>query len=118
LVRWRSAETATLNYTSWVCRGAHYRYAPGVTELKFVKSSFCGSGACVEVAFVKSSFSCSDGCVEVDRTSASPDILVRDSKDPSIAPMRFTADEWQAFTAGVKAGEFDLYGLGGVDGLV
>jgi hypothetical protein len=47
-----------------------------------------------------------------------PDILVRDSKDQSITPMRFTADEWQAFIAGVKAGEFDLYGLGGVDGLV
>jgi hypothetical protein len=76
------------------------RYAPDVTD--FRKSSYCGSGA----------------CVEVDRTSATPDILVRDSKDPSIAPMRFTADEWHAFTAGVKAGEFDLYGLGGVDGLV
>jgi hypothetical protein len=68
------------------------RYAPDVTELKFLKSSYCGSGA----------------CVEVDLTSAAPDVLVRDSKDLSIPALRFTADEWAAFVAGVKAGELDV----------
>ena len=32
---------------------------------------------------------------------------VRDSKDPSGAALMFTAAEWAAFTAGVRAGEFD-----------
>jgi hypothetical protein len=31
---------------------------------------------------------------------------VRDSKDPSRSPLRFTASEWAAFRAGVIAGEF------------
>ncbi|MGH8920498.1 MAG: DUF397 domain-containing protein [Actinomycetes bacterium] len=31
---------------------------------------------------------------------------VRDSKDPTGPALRFTAAEWVAFTAGVKAGEF------------
>ena len=33
--------------------------------------------------------------------------LVRDSKDPDGPRLQFTASEWQAFIAGVKAGEFD-----------
>lgn len=53
------------------------------------RSSFCEQGACAEVAF--------DGDA----------VLVRDSKDPDGGVLRFTADEWAAFTAGVKAGEFD-----------
>lgn len=56
------------------------------------KSSFSGNGggSCVEVAH-------HDGL-----------ILVRDTKDRSKAPHRFTRTEWEAFTAGVRAGEFDL----------
>jgi hypothetical protein len=34
--------------------------------------------------------------------------LVRDTKDGGHGPvLRYTAAEWQAFIAGVKAGEFD-----------
>jgi hypothetical protein len=33
---------------------------------------------------------------------------VRDSKNPGGPKLAFAADEWRAFTAGVKAGEFDL----------
>lgn len=33
---------------------------------------------------------------------------VRDSKDPDGAALAFTPDEWEAFTAGVRGGEFDL----------
>jgi len=29
---------------------------------------------------------------------------LRDSKDPSLPPHRFTPDEWNAFLAGVRAG--------------
>ncbi|MGH3920023.1 MAG: DUF397 domain-containing protein [Pseudonocardiaceae bacterium] len=32
---------------------------------------------------------------------------VRDSKDPTGPALMFTATEWSAFTAGVRAGEFD-----------
>ena len=49
---------------------------------------------------------CSAGnCVGVRST---PDgVEVVDTKDG--AALRFTADEWAAFVAGVKAGEFDLH---------
>lgn len=82
-------------------------------QTEFRKSSYSAGGDCVEVAFVGDGFAgptyCADtACVEVDVASAAPDVLVRDSKDLSIPPMRYTADEWKAFVAGVKAGEFDL----------
>ena len=35
-------------------------------------------------------------------------IAVRDSKDPAGPKLAFTAPEWEAFTAGVRDGEFDL----------
>jgi hypothetical protein len=34
-------------------------------------------------------------------------VLIRDTKDPSAVPQRFSKDEWLAFVQGVKAGEFD-----------
>ncbi|MGX6604307.1 DUF397 domain-containing protein [Micromonosporaceae bacterium Da 78-11] len=52
------------------------------------KSSRCGSNACVEVAKIDNEY------------------LVRDSKNPDMSPLSFTADEWTAFVAGVEAGEF------------
>jgi hypothetical protein len=54
------------------------------------KSSFCGSSACVEVA-----------------TTSDGGVLVRDSKHPGGAVLEFTESEWVAFTAAVRAGEFD-----------
>jgi hypothetical protein len=35
-------------------------------------------------------------------------IAVRDTKDASKNTLQFTSDEWQAFIAGVKNGEFDF----------
>jgi Domain of unknown function (DUF397) len=55
------------------------------------KSSFCASGECVEVA-------AHDGKV-----------FVRSSKQPDKS-VCYTPDEWLAFTAGCKAGEFDDIG--------
>jgi Domain of unknown function (DUF397) len=57
----------------------------------FTVSSFCSLGNCVEVA-------------------RSPDgtVLVRDTKDPVRHALSFTDEEWVAFVAGVKAGEFDF----------
>ena len=59
--------------------------------IEFRVSSFCSLGACVEVG-------------------QSPDgaVLVRDTKDRMQQALSFTADEWTAFVAGVKAGEFDF----------
>lgn len=55
-------------------------------ELSWVRSSFCESNGCVEVAIDRAIY------VKADH---GPEVLV------------FTAEEWQAFIAGVKAGEFD-----------
>lgn len=54
-----------------------------------------------------SSFSGSTGnCVAV-ASLAGGRWAVRDSKDPDGPVLVFTASEWAAFTAGVRAGEFD-----------
>jgi hypothetical protein len=54
----------------------------------WVRSTFCGTGTCVEVAR------------DVD------DILVRDSKDPDGPVLRVSREAWEAFTQGVADGEF------------
>jgi hypothetical protein len=59
-----------------------------VTEFKI--SSFCNFG----------------GCVEVGR-SAEGAVLVRGTQDRALQ-LAFTDEEWTAFVAGVKAGEFDF----------
>lgn len=55
----------------------------------------------------KSSYSADQGnCVEVAEL---PDgtIGMRDSKHPAAAVLTFSADQWAAFLAGCKAGEFE-----------
>ncbi len=61
-------------------------------DLDWRTSSFSGDngGSCVEVAFLP------DGGV-----------AVRDTKDRTLPPHRYTAAEGDAFLAGVRAGEFD-----------
>ena len=56
--------------------------------------------------FKISSFSNFGGCVEVGRT-ADGAVLVRDTKDRALQ-LAFTDEEWAAFWAGVKKGEFDF----------
>jgi len=59
------------------------------------------------VVFRKSSRSGGQGnCVEVAVTAGG--IQVRDSKNTTGPVLNFTESEWEAFTAGAKAGEFDL----------
>jgi len=56
--------------------------------------------------WIKSTYSLSNGdCVEVQREDST--VSVRDSKDPSGPVLTFTPDQWKAFTAGCRAGEFD-----------
>jgi Domain of unknown function (DUF397) len=60
-------------------------------ELHWRTSSFTDNGTCVEVADLP------DG-----------GRLVRDTKLGEASPvLQYTAAEWRAFIAGVKAGEFD-----------
>ena len=74
-------------------------------EINFFSSAGCATSNCVEVGFHPAS-SCANGsCVEVSHVE--DQVLVRDSKDPSQTPLSFTYSEWDAFIAGVKAGEFD-----------
>jgi hypothetical protein len=70
----------------------------------WIRSIYCGGGSCVEVQQRRSSYCSGSNCVETvfDGT----DVLVRDSKDPDGPVLAFTADEWEAFLEGVKAGEF------------
>ncbi|HYN18988.1 MAG TPA: DUF397 domain-containing protein, partial [Actinomycetes bacterium] len=51
-------------------------------------------------------YSGTNGCVEV--AVVEDVIAVRDAKDPSGPVLRFTAQEWGAFLAGARDGEFDL----------
>jgi hypothetical protein len=64
-----------------------------LTSAKWRKSSYSGTtgGNCVEVA-----------------QNLPGAVAVRDSKDPDGPKLAFGPDEWLAFTAGVKAGEFFL----------
>jgi hypothetical protein len=57
--------------------------------------------------WIKSSYSTAQGnCVEV--APLRDGIAVRDSKDKTGPVLKFRTDDWSAFTAGVKAGGFDL----------
>lgn len=69
-------------------------------------SSFCESNACVEVSWRTSSRrQIENGCVQPAQVDEV--MLVRDSKNPDGPVLTFTRDEWDAFVAGVRAGEFD-----------
>jgi Domain of unknown function (DUF397) len=91
-----------------------------LTGVRWRKASYTSSnGNCVEVGvWTKSSHSSTaSSCVEVTATQetetaphkSAEDVLymVRDSKDPDGPKLAFTTAEWDAFTAGVKDGEFD-----------
>lgn len=57
--------------------------------LTWRSAAACGAGSCVEVALFGA------------------EVLVRDSKHPSGAVLRYSLDEWAAFADGVRLGEFD-----------
>ncbi|MBL8926814.1 MAG: DUF397 domain-containing protein [Pseudonocardia sp.] len=59
------------------------------------------------IEFKISSYCSYGNCVEVGR-SPEGTVVVRDTKDCAQAPLTFTDEEWVAFVAGVKAGEFDF----------
>jgi hypothetical protein len=58
------------------------------------------------IEYRTSSFCSLGDCVEIGRSTAG-EFLVRDSKDRAQPSLVFTREEWAAFVAGVKNGEFD-----------
>jgi hypothetical protein len=56
---------------------------------------------------VKSSYSGTGNCIEVARESNGR-VLVRHSEDRTGMHLSFTESEWEAFLRGVKDDEFDL----------
>ena len=72
-------------------------------EPEFRKSSFSlNNGTCVEVAFRRSSFCSGGNCVDV--AIETHRVELRDTADRRVV---YSLEEWRAFVAGVKAGEFD-----------
>lgn len=69
-----------------------------LNELIYITSRYCPSGSCVEAAVLP------NGAV-----------AVRDSKDRNKPPHIFTAEEWAAFIAGAKDGDFDFLDQSQVD---
>lgn len=62
-----------------------------IIKYGFRRSSFCGSGSCVEVAPLENGR-----------------VALRDSKNPVAPAHVFTHQEWADFVRGVRAGEFDF----------
>jgi hypothetical protein len=61
-------------------------------------------------AWRKASYSTGNGGNCVEAASNLPGMVaVRDSKDPVGPALLFTPDAWDAFCAGVKSGELDLF---------
>jgi Domain of unknown function (DUF397) len=61
-------------------------YATPDQREPFLRSSFCQGGMCVEVA------------------QSGDEILMRDGKDVSVAPLRFSKEEWRQFVAQCREG--------------
>ena len=64
---------------------------PDLTDVHWIKSQRCSADGCVEVADLPGG-----------------QVALRDSKNVSQAAHVFSREEWVAFIAGVKDGEFDL----------
>lgn len=67
------------------------------------RASHCGTGRfCVEVTVT------TDTSHWPHKADAEKLYLMRDSSKPDGPVLAFTPEEWEAFTLGVKDGEFDL----------
>ena len=63
------------------------------------------------VMWKRSSFCSTQSCLEVRRSENGQWVWIR-TDDPLLGSVPVTPDEWAAFVAGVKAGEFDYLGSG------
>jgi hypothetical protein len=60
------------------------------TGVKWIKSTYCADGACVEVAAMGEM------------------IAVRDGKNVGIEPLKLSLREWRDFVDGINAGDFAI----------
>jgi hypothetical protein len=58
------------------------------TTMKWTKSTYCASGACVEVA------------------EGLDFVAMRDGKRPANEALQISPDDWRGFLAGIRAGDF------------
>jgi Domain of unknown function (DUF397) len=61
-----------------------------------------------ELPWRTATYSGGGNCVEFAELPDGGGVAIRDSKDRAGAVLLYTAAEWTAFVAGVRAGEFDL----------
>lgn len=73
--------------------------------MKWITSSYCVSGDCVQWAWGKSSHCDTSACVEVAQDAEFS--LLRDSKNPDGPWLQFPRQAVREFLAGVKDGQFD-----------
>jgi hypothetical protein len=66
------------------------RMTPDMSDVTWITSRACNNSACVQVAHLPGGM-----------------VALRDSKDTGKAAHVFDGEEWGAFLAGVKNGEFD-----------
>lgn len=66
-------------------------------------------GPSADARWRRSTWCTSSSCVEIGVRGEM--VLVRDSKSADALPLAYTKEEWDAFVAGVKAGEFDYASL-------
>jgi uncharacterized protein DUF397 len=62
-----------------------------LSDATWITARACNNSACVQIAHLPGGM-----------------VALRDSKDISKAPHLFDTEEWAAFVAGVKAGDFDV----------
>jgi hypothetical protein len=95
-----------------------------VERYKWIKSRHCDTGACVEVLVTSNRVYVKDPNTEVDmernmwikpsdkfcETGDCVEVFAADDTVGMVyvKPQSFTQDEWRAFIAAVKLGEFDL----------
>ncbi len=63
--------------------------------MAWTRSSFCSGGSCAEVDFQRASVCGSGSCVEVGH--GTDVVLLRDSKDLTVPPLKFSPAAWSAF---------------------
>jgi Domain of unknown function (DUF397) len=102
---WRKASASLSNGNCVECRWEKSSYSSHSGNcVEWRKSSHSTpNGQCVE--WRTSSYSESTDCVEV---ASGPLVQVRDSKNPDGGVLTVGTEEWAAFTAAIKAGEFSL----------
>lgn len=92
-------------------------HTPDLSRAAWRKSSYSNGtgGSCVEVGTAWPSHADHDKPAADEITTIAclsqaghGAVTVRHSKDPDGPKLVFTSDEWEAFTAGIRAGEFDL----------